>query len=326
VFILDHTQAVLKLISLAQEPISGEKIAAQLTITRAAVWKIIQVLQKKGYPIISHRRRGYEYQDNGFLNKYLLQAGLTSNLQPQLDFEIHQSIDSTNLRAKQLSVVQSIKKPLIILSDRQTAGYGRYGRNYSCPSNSGIYLSILLPNQTNILNPGLLTTATALAVSYTIEQQLQVTPQIKWVNDLMLQQKKIVGILTEAVSDIESRSIGQVVVGIGINFLTETDKLPEQIRNSAGSLREAVIKAKISRNQFIAALLNQFFSLYKNYQTGDFLPAYRQRCYLLQHQVMITQGTQKFTGQAIDIDNQGRLVLADGQHIASGEVTRIRLQ
>ncbi|KRM08130.1 MAG: biotin--[acetyl-CoA-carboxylase] ligase [Liquorilactobacillus ghanensis] len=325
-FVLDHTQAVLKLISLAQAPISGEKIAAQLNITRAAVWKIIQVLQKKGYPIISHRRLGYEYRDDGFLNQYLIQAGLTPALQTQLKFELHQTIDSTNLRAKQLCVAQSVKSPLVILSDRQTAGYGRYGRNYSCPSRSGIYLSILLPNQATILNPGLLTTATALAVSYTIEQQLHLKPQIKWVNDLMLDQKKIVGILTEAVSDIESRSIGQVIVGIGINYLTEIDQLPESVQQTAGSLRAAVRKIGITRNQFIAALLNHFFELYQHYQTGDFLPAYRQRCFLLQQQVTITQGNHKFTDQAVDIDNQGRLVLADGQHISSGEITRIRLK
>lgn len=321
---MKYSTEVLKMLSNTDQPLSGEKIAQNLKISRAAVWKIIQKLQATGYQIESQHRLGYIYHDNSKLNQYIIKKNLTAQLSQQLGFEIHQTIDSTNIRAKQLSFKKHLH-PLVIISDQQTAGYGRYGRYYSSPSGN-IYLSLLLPNPSHQLVPGLLTTATALAVSLSIEKKLAVQPQIKWVNDLLLNQKKIVGILTEAITNIETRSIDQVVIGIGINYLTQLDQLPPEIQARAGSLRKFALAAKVTRNQFIAAVLNQFFQIYQTYQTGNFLPAYRQRCYLLHKEVTIQQGQQKIAGLATDIDQQGCLVLSNGQHISSGEVTKIRLK
>ncbi|WP_281165868.1 biotin--[acetyl-CoA-carboxylase] ligase [Liquorilactobacillus sicerae] len=321
---MEYSNEILKMLSNTDQPLSGEKIAQSLKISRAAVWKIIQKLQANGYQIESQHRLGYIYHDNGKLNQYVIKKDLTVELSQQLDFEIHQTIDSTNTRAKQLSLQKHLH-PLVILSDQQTAGYGRYGRNYSSPSGN-IYLSLLLPNPSQRLNPGLLTTATALAVSLAIEKKLLAQPQIKWVNDVLLDQKKIVGILTEAITNIETRSIDQVIIGIGINYLTRLDQLPPEIKSRAGSLRKFALAAQVTRNHFIAAVLNQFFQIYQTYQTGDFLPAYRQRCYLLGKEVTIQQGQQKMVGLVSDIDQQGCLVLSNGQHISSGEVTKIRLK
>jgi BirA family biotin operon repressor/biotin-[acetyl-CoA-carboxylase] ligase len=184
----------------------------------------------------------------------------------------------------------------------------------------------LLPNQSNQLDPGLLTTATALAVSLAIEKSLHVTPQIKWVNDLLLNGRKITGILTEGVTNIETRSIDQVVIGIGINYLTKIEQLPVEVQKRAGSLRKYALAAALTRNQFIATVLNQFFRIYQNYQTGVFLAEYRKRCYLLQKEVTITQNKHQLVAIAIDIDDQGRLVLNSGQHLSSGEVVKVRLK
>ena len=319
-----HTREVLRLISTAQQPLSGEKIAQELQITRAAIWKIIQKLQAAGYLIESRHRLGYVYHDNGKLNQYIIQRNLQLPAGYLLKFEIHQTIDSTNTRAKQLSLHKNAPA-LAVISDRQTAGYGRYGRNYSSPSGN-IYLSLLLPNQSKQLDPGLLTTATALAVSLAIEKNLHVTPQIKWVNDLLLDGRKIAGILTEGVTNIETRSIDQVVIGIGINYLTKIDQLPAEVQQRAGSLRKFSLAANLTRNQFIAAVLNEFFQLYQNYQTGAFLAEYRKRCYLLQKEVTVTQNNQQLVATAVDIDDQGRLVLDAGQHLSSGEVVKVRLK
>lgn len=319
-----HTKEVLRLISTAQQPLSGERIAQELQITRAAVWKIMQKLQADGYLIESRHRLGYVYHDNGKLNQYIIQKNLQLPTGYSLKFEIHKTLDSTNTRAKQLSLHKS-STALAIISDRQTAGYGRYGRNYSSPSGN-IYLSLLLPNQSNQLDPGLLTTATALAVSLAIEKSLHVTPQIKWVNDLLLNGRKITGILTEGVTNIETRSIDQVVIGIGINYLTKIEQLPVEVQKRAGSLRKYALAAALTRNQFIATVLNQFFRIYQNYQTGVFLAEYRKRCYLLQKEVTITQNKHQLVAIAIDIDDQGRLVLNSGQHLSSGEVVKVRLK
>lgn len=186
-------------------------------------------------------------------------------------------------------------------------------------------MSILLQTDMNTLNPGLLTTATALAITRTIERVLGVSPQIKWVNDVLVDKKKVVGILTEAVSDIESGSINQVIVGIGINYLSDISLFPLDIQARIGTLKDIVTTKNISRNFFISQILTDFFHLYSTYQSGEFIAEYKEKSNLLFKNVTITQGQNKKMGFVIDIDNKGRLVLEDGTILNSGEVTKIRL-
>ncbi|KRL06208.1 biotin--[acetyl-CoA-carboxylase] ligase [Liquorilactobacillus oeni] len=321
---MDNTQKVLKLISTSPTFISGETIAMKLGLSRTAVWKIVKVLQDEEFPISSKRHTGYFYQDDGKLNEFIIRQHLAEDLQRQLVLEIHEVIDSTNTRAKELSVQQPQHRPTIIIANQQVSGYGRHGRGYSSPD-TGIYMSILLNNTAAFLNPGLLTTATALAVTRTLEKNLAVTPEIKWVNDITLDGKKVTGILTEAITDIESQSISQLVVGIGVNYLTNPAIFPPALQQRAGSLREAVLKKKLSRNLFVASILNEFFKLYADYENGTFLPEYRKHSSLIGKEVTVSQGTEYFTGIVENIDNFGRLVFTNGTCFSSGEVTKVRL-
>ena len=212
--------------------------------------------------------------------------------------------------------------PYIIIANQQTNGYGRYGRNFTSPSQSGIYLSILLANEQTEFNPGLLTTAVALAMCRAIEKKLAASPKIKWVNDVVVDGKKVCGILTEGISNLETQSLSNIVVGAGINYLTAD--FPEEISQRAGSLRNYALKAKVSRNEFIATYLEEFFKLYQTYQTGDFMPEYRAHSNIIGKEVTITQGTKSFQGNVVTIDDDGAIVLADGRKFTSGEVTKIR--
>lgn len=321
---MNNTQKVLKILSDSTNYLSGEKIANEVGISRTAVWKIVKNLQDLEYPIKSKMHSGYYYEDDNKLNEFIIKRNLVDNLK-NVTFELHDSINSTNTRAKELSSIQTDSHPLIIISDQQTDGYGRYGRSFVSPSKTGIYMSILLKTQNEVLNPGLLTTATALAVARTIERNLGVTPQIKWVNDVLINQKKVVGILTEAVSDIESGSINQVIIGIGINYLSDLSIFPPEIQARIGTLQQYVNNAHLSRNFFIAELLNEFFELYSNYQSGDFIAEYKEKSYLIEKKVTVTQGMKEITGYVNDIDKKGRLVLHDGTILYSGEVTKVRL-
>lgn len=321
---MDNTQKVLKLISTSPDYVSGEAIATKLQLSRTAIWKIVKHLQEDGFPISSKRHAGYYYTDTGKLNTFIIQQHLKKELRTQLSFEVHEKISSTSTRAKELAVHGSQTSPTVILANQQLNGYGRYGRNFDSPG-TGIYLSILLKNPSTSLNPGLLTTATALALTLAIEKKLAVFPKIKWVNDIVLNDKKVIGILTEAVADIESQTISQLVVGIGVNYLTDPTSFPIELQKRAGSFRQAVLAQKVSRNIFIANILNEFFTLYAHYEDGAFLDEYRKRSLMLGKEVTLVQGNRKFSGIVKTIDDQGRLVLHDGTRFSSGEVTKTRL-
>ncbi|KRL01830.1 biotin--[acetyl-CoA-carboxylase] ligase [Liquorilactobacillus capillatus] len=321
---MQTNQLILKELSLSDRPISGEQLAQKFSVSRTAIWKAIKNLKQSGYQIESKPHIGYKYHDNGRLNEFAIRRYLSAAENQLLTFEIHDQITSTNARAKEISIGSAASLPLIIIGDQQTAGYGRYGRAFSSP-NTGIYMSFLLDNPITTLNPGLLTTATATAVTRAIEKKLHLTPSIKWVNDILVAKKKVVGILTEGIADIESRYIKQIVVGIGINYLTDVTSMPAELQQRAGSLRCFAKEYAVSRNEFIATVLHEFFLLYPNYENGAFLNDYRAHSAVLHKQVSITQGQKQFTGRVEAINHRGEIVLSDGTTLASGEVTRIRL-
>ncbi|KRN89417.1 biotin--[acetyl-CoA-carboxylase] ligase [Ligilactobacillus ceti] len=319
---METTEKVLHLLSTSsKEYLSGETLARELGMSRTAIWKAIKSLQQQGHNIVSKPRLGYHYIDNQALNEYIIHNFLNKDL--TLQFEVHEKLKSTNLRAKEIAF-EPINQPYIILSDYQTNGYGRRGRHFSSPAQTGIYLSILLNTQNTTLNPGLLTTATALAVTRTIEKELGETPQIKWVNDVLLNNKKIAGILTEAVMDFENQQIKNVIIGVGINYLSDYIDFPDELQDIVGTLKDAALKANISRNQFIASFLNEFFALYQNYQAANFMPEYREHSAVIGKEVTITQGKETFNQVVTNIDDQGCLILQDGTRLNSGEVTKIR--
>ncbi|KRL37714.1 biotin--[acetyl-CoA-carboxylase] ligase [Liquorilactobacillus uvarum] len=321
---METNQLVLQKLSSSDQSISGEQLAQELSISRTAIWKAIKTLKQKGYQIESKPHVGYKYNDNGFLNEFVIRRYLSAETNKNINFEIREKISSTNTRAKEISISSDKNLPLVIISNQQTGGYGRYGRAFSSP-NTGIYMSLLLKNSSSSLNPGLLTTATATAITRAIEKKLHVTPSIKWVNDVLVNGKKVVGILTEGIADIESRYIKQIVIGIGINYSTDVDSMPSELQQRAGSLLEFAKKYSVSRNEFIAAVLQEFFLLYPHYEEGTFLDEYRTHSAVLNKKVTITQGQHQYVGYVDQINRQGEIVLDDGTTLSSGEVTKIRL-
>lgn len=316
------TDSVLKLLEKNTNHLSGQQIADQLELSRTAIWKAIRSLESAGYKIESKPHQGYLLLDPPMLSETFIRRNLATKV--PLHFELHNSITSTNTRAKELGALPSTSEPQIIVSDQQTKGYGRYGRAFMSPQQTGIYLSILLQNQQEYFDAGLLTTATATALCRAIEKKLDIKPSIKWVNDVLWHDKKISGILTEGITDMETGHLKQIVVGIGIDYLTDPSTYAPEVRQRAGSLRQAVQKKGLSRNAFIGAFLDEFFKLYPNFNSHDFIADYRKYCSTLGQQVTITRGNETITGIAFDITDSGELILADGQVFSSGEITKIR--
>ncbi len=320
----NQTEVLRLLMRTAPDYCSGDQLANELQISRTAIWKLVQGLQNTGYSIESRHGRGYRYVENNQLSATVIEAGL--QLADPVQLIVLPTVDSTNAYLKRLATRVPLTTPVVVVADTQTAGYGRSGREFYSPGQTGIYLSIGLPvTPQEPLNPGLLTTGTAVAVAQTLQQLFDVPVELKWVNDVLVNHHKVVGILSEGMTNLETGQISSVVVGIGINLTTAA--FPSPIEHKAGAVTNR--QTSVTRNQVIQRLLNTFFNGYPTYRTGDFMPAYRQLSMVIGQQVALKSGHSTYHGVVNDVDATGALVveLTDGttQHFSSGEITKVNL-
>ncbi len=162
-----------------------------------------------------------------------------------------------------------------------------------------------------------------MVVCNAIEKFTSVSPKIKWVNDIFIDNKKICGILTEAVTNFESGMLDCVVVGIGINVKTKNEDFPMELQNKAGSI--FIDDDSFIRNQLTAEIINNVLKISKKLEDKDFMPAYKQRSMILGEHILYKKDNNWHEGYASDIDDYGGLIVftADGQKITlnSGEVS-----
>lgn len=316
-------QSVLRALGEARgASVSGEALAQSLGVSRAAVWKAIKSLQGEGYRISAGTNRGYRLEECPDL---LTAEGISAMLPlelAQLDLRVFDEIDSTNLEAKRLAMTGLSR--CAVVADRQTAGRGRLGRSFYSPPGCGIYTSLLLrPRPDQLADVTLLTTAAGVAVCRALERTAGVQAEIKWVNDLYLNGKKICGILTEGVTDFESGMIESVVIGYGINFRDDAH-LPEELRSIVGSVFGAE-PPTVTRSALAAAMLAELLPLAEDLSSRSFLPEYRRRSMLLGREIVFSRAGGRFAAVAEEIDDDGGLVvrLPDGSRetLRSGEVS-----
>jgi BirA family biotin operon repressor/biotin-[acetyl-CoA-carboxylase] ligase len=252
--------------------------------------------------------------------------GIRLNLREEYrdrEIVVCKSIDSTNMEVKRRAL-EGAQEGLFVLAEEQTAGRGRRGRDFFSPAGTGIYMSILFrPQEEHSHDVVLITTAAAVAVCRAIRRVLGEEPEIKWVNDVYLGGKKVCGILTEAVSDFESGRIDTVVVGIGINYHTPQEGFPEEIRQIAGSVCEE--RQRIPRNILAAAVAENMYDLYEGLSDRTYMEDYRRWSNVLGKEVRYTSGEDWEHGTAVDIDEDGGLVICtpDGEKktLRTGEIT-----
>lgn len=302
------------------KPLSGEMLAAQFSVSRAAVWKAMQALKAEGYPIHAVSNRGYWLDARSdILSAEGIKAFLPEECreQPVLVFPV---VDSTNTRGKQLAG-EGASHGTAVLANAQTEGRGRRGRSFFSPADTGLYLSLILRPRQRIEDALLITVAMAVAACQAIEALSEARPQIKWVNDIYLQDKKIGGILTEAVSDFESGMVESLVVGIGLNVSTPESRFPEALRAAAGSF----FPEGITRNQLAAEVICRLMQWQKNLADPRLMQEYRARFLLFGQTVSYEMNGVVRYGTVQDVNDRGNLVLrdADGAVVVlqSGEVT-----
>ncbi len=290
--------------------VSGQELAANLNLSRAAIWKAIAKLTADGFTIESQRGpgKGYRY----IPDEKMSAVGISHDLQHPIAVQVFDSLPSTNVTAKQGLISGKINEPTVIIANIQTRGTGHFGRVFDSPAQTGLYLSFALPvAPDHHVVPHLLATSIAVAVGRTVKALFDIDLDYKWINNIYYQNQKVGGILTEAIVNFETQTYAALIVGIGLN-----------LTNKQTELGYLTSQLAISRNQVAATLIDQFLSLYVTYQDGKFLDDYRAHFSDLDQTVQIQCGQQILTGKAIRIDKDGRLILetAEGlQKLTAGD-------
>ncbi|MCL2089579.1 MAG: biotin--[acetyl-CoA-carboxylase] ligase [Oscillospiraceae bacterium] len=298
--------------------VTGGDLARSLGVSRTSVWKAVHALRDEGYDIQTISNTGYAYiSSNDVLNREFIRKRLNTKILGS-EIEILKTTDSTNsyIKRKELNTA---KNGLTVISDGQTGGQGRLGRPFSSASGDGVYMSFLLKPHIPAENVQFLTICAAVAVCRALLNVCGVSSQIKWVNDVFCDGKKICGILTEAVVSAELGSALHVVVGIGIN----TGTIAKELEDIAASVYTVTGKRGY-RNDLIAGVLSEFEAIYIEYtETGNkqgILNEYTDRLFILGRTVMVNRFDSSFEAVVKGVGDGGELIVEN----KSGE--RIKLQ
>lgn len=303
--------------------ISGEELAEKLKITRSSVWKAIKALKNEGCEIEAVTNRGYSLAADSDI---LSVSGIEKLLaQPErIKIDIRSEVTSTNTVLKELAA-GGAGEGTVLIARRQSAGRGRVGRSFFAPEGTGLYLSILLRPAFSLETSSMLTTVAAAATALAIERVSGRSPDIKWVNDVWLNGKKLCGILTEASVSVENGSLEYAVVGIGINVFTPEGGFPEALSEVATAVFGEGKRRANARNELAAELLNIFFDFYDNMASRTYFDEYKRRSFLIGREINVIRGENIRPALALDIDNDCRLLVRyeDGveEYLSSGEVS-----
>lgn len=302
--------------------VNGAWMAKKLYVTRSAVWKNIKQLQKEGYHIEAVPNRGYCLQAS---NDILTAQSITPYLKGKAAnfvLDVRKTVTSTNTLAKEMAANGEAEGTVVIASE-QTEGRGRMGRSFYSPASTGIYLSLILRPKLNIEDSLLITTSAAVAVAKAIEELTQEDVQIKWVNDLFMNGKKVCGILTEASLNVENGGLEYAIVGIGVNV--NTKDFPDDIKEVAGSVFSEKPKDQPTMSILAANILNNMAEAMDKLTDRSYLEEYKKRSFFLGKEIYVLKGKETLSAKAIDIDDRARLVViypdASIETLTSGEVS-----
>lgn len=315
---------ILSLLKKSQpEFVSGEEISNSLHVSRTAIWKHIKALREDGYMIESHPRVGYRLVATP---DRLYPDEITACLNTQV---IGKSVvyfcqtASTNNAAKELAAA-GVPEGTVVVAEEQTGGRGRLGRTWHSPAGVGIWLSAILRPDINPLDAPKITLTTAVALARTLAAYPGVTPGIKWPNDILVDGRKIAGILTEMNAEMDR--VNYIVLGIGVNINTVPTELPDELRNTATSFYIATGR-RWDRLEFLAKMLQNLEMLYFMFIQGGFseiIKEWKELSVTLGQTVrVVSPKGDTMEGLALDLDNDGALILktaAGRKRIMAGEI------
>lgn len=325
---------ILRMLRETDGYVSGQQISERFGVSRTAVWKVIRQLQEEGYQVEAVRNRGYHMAGSpDVMTKEELNSVLHTKWAGR-EIHYYDVTDSTNLRIRQ-AADDGAPHGTLAVADCQTAGRGRRGRSWESPAGSSIYMSILLRPEIAPIKASMLTLVMACSVAEGITRSLEKQPdrsrgaeipsiQIKWPNDIIINGKKLAGILTEMSAQVDY--INYVTVGVGIN-VNQTG-FPEEICSTAASLRMECGHA-LRRAPIIAAIMERLEENYAVFlKTEDLTGLMEQYSSMLvnrERDVQVIGGKETYLAHALGITPTGELVVRreDGreEEINAGEVS-----
>jgi BirA family biotin operon repressor/biotin-[acetyl-CoA-carboxylase] ligase len=295
------------------EYLSGQDLSDVLRISRVAIWKHIKKIQDLGYTVESKQKLGYKLTENSDI---LFPWEVTSELKTKLIGQkvyYFDSIDSTQNQALKIAN-EPENNGAVIIAATQTGGKGRTGRKWISPK-GGIWFSIILHPKFDISITTLFPIASSLALSKAIENTFEITPELKWPNDLTINGKKIAGILVDAA--FESNKIESLVLGVGINFNVDIKAIKKTLKDTpnfygVSSLSEQNKKVKpiqLVQNFFVE--LEKIYELLNKKQTKKIILEWTKRSSTLGKNVEINTTDGKIKGKATKIDEDGALIISN---------------
>ena len=314
---------ILRLLKESDTYISGQQLCDHFHVSRTAVWKVIEQLKKEGYEIEAVRNKGYRLTCSpDVMSKAEIESLLVTQWAGK-KVVYSAEIDSTNTQAKAAGE-QGEAHGTLFVADKQNAGKGRRGRVWESPAGSSIYMTILLRPDLPPVKAPMLTLVMAVSVAEGIRQVTGLDTQIKWPNDIVLNKKKICGILTEMSTEIDY--INYVVIGDGINV--NQDTFPEELSETATSLK--IESGQIyRRSELIASIMKQFEKNYEIFLETEDLSGiqdiYNEMLVNRGREVRVLEPGNEYNAFAEGINKTGELIVkteaGEEKHIFAGEVS-----
>ena len=296
------------LIQHKDEFVSGQQISEQLGISRTAVWKHIRVLKQRGYVIESYTKKGYCLREAPeLLSEQAIEEGLSTKVVGR-HIVYRERVDSTNNVAKKLAD-EGAPEGTIVVAEEQTGGRGRINRSFLSPFAQGVWFSLILRPNIPPMEVSKMTLLAAVAVARAIRHHGLTDCGIKWPNDILVKGRKMVGILTELNGSAEK--VNYIIMGIGVNTGITAEDLPKDLQSIVTSFaREGV---RVSRLALLETLLKEIEGLYQTVCRDGFAPVlaeWRALSCMLGQDVTVTSIDKTFSGKAVDIDENGNLLVA----------------
>ena len=316
-------EEILRLLRSADGYISGQELCNRFGVSRTAVWKAINQLKEAGYEIEAQQNKGYRLKAAPDL---MTEAEIKSLMHTDWvakEVLYFDTIDSTNTKAQELDE-KGYPSGTLVVADKQESGKGRRGRSWVSPSGTGIFMTLMIKPDINPNNASMLTLVAALAVAKAITSVTGEEAMIKWPNDIVVNGKKVCGILTEMNAQFDY--INHIVVGIGINVHNES--FPEEISQMASSLMIEAGGKRFHRAQIIAETMSYFEQYYDKFlKTQDLSALVREYDELLVNMnkaVRVLDPKEPFDGKAMGITPKGELIVDTWESrklVSSGEVS-----
>lgn len=316
-------EEILRLLRSADSYISGQELCNRFGVSRTAVWKAINQLKEAGYEIEAQQNKGYKLMAAPDL---MTEAEIKSLMHTDWvakEVLYFDTIDSTNTKAQELAE-KGYPSGTLVVADKQESGKGRRGRSWVSPSGTGIFMTLMIKPDINPNNASMLTLVAALAVAKAITSVTGEEALIKWPNDIVVNGKKVCGILTEMNAQFDY--INHIVVGIGINVHNES--FPEEISQMASSLMIEAGGKRFHRAQIIAETMSYFEQYYDTFlKTQDLSALVREYDKLLVNRnksVRVLDPKEPFDGKAMGITPKGELIVDTWESrklVSSGEVS-----